>query len=232
MYPNKTDLKGFDYNPSWGYNGPGAMDPNETAAKGFEYDFSGGYDGPKEDPNKTGVKGSKGKVLIVDDEKVNIRILEAYLNKEYEIITAQSGKEALDKINQDKPDIVLLDIMMPKISGYDVCKSIKENGATRFIPVVMITALSGLEAKIKAIEIGADDYLTKPINRIEFFTRIKSLLKKKYYQDELVHDKEIIEKQNKALHQEYDILEKKVIQRTEDLMQTKISGLKNRLNIK
>ncbi|MFZ3166325.1 MAG: response regulator [Candidatus Methanoperedens sp.] len=209
MIPNETDEKGPQYDPSWSYYGQGAMTLNET-----------------------GAQGSKGKVLIVDDEEVNIRIIEAYLNKEYEIITAQNGKEAMDKIEQDKPDIVLLDIMMPKISGYDVCKSIKENDATRFIPVVMITALSGLEAKVKAIENGAEDYLTKPINRIELFTRIKSLLKKKRCQDELVHDKEIVEKQNETLRQEHQELEQKVHERTGQLVKAKISGLKSRLNIK
>lgn len=183
-------------------------------------------------PNEIGAQGLKGKVLIVDDEEVNIRLIEAYLNKEYEIITAQSGKEALEKIREDKPDIVLLDIMMPQISGYDVCKSIKEKDATRFIPVVMITALSGVEAKIKAIEIGADDYLTKPINRIELLTRIKSLLKKKYYQDELMNDKEKMEQQNEKLRQEHDELEQIVHERTAELVKTKISGLKTRLNLK
>ena len=165
-----------------------------------------------------------GRLLIVDDEEVNIKLIEAYLNEEYEIITAQSGNEALNKIIEDKPDIVLLDIMMPQISGYDVCRSIKENDATRFIPVVMCTALSESEAKIKAIEIGADGYLIKPINRIELLTRIKSLLKKKHYQDELVHDKEIIEKQNEALRQEHNELKQKVLERTEELMKAKISG--------
>ncbi|MBU4222534.1 MAG: response regulator [Euryarchaeota archaeon] len=172
------------------------------------------------------------KVLVVDDEEVNIKLIEAMLNEEYEIITAQSGNEALNKIIEDKPDIVLLDIMMPQINGYDVCKSIKENDATRFIPVVMCTVLSESEAKIKAIEIGADGYLTKPINRIELLTRIKSLLKKKYYQDELVHDKEIIEQQNKALRQEHNELEQKVHERTEELMKAKISSLKDRMNVK
>jgi two-component system cell cycle response regulator len=187
--------------------------------------------------NENGAQGAqrlnlKGKVLIVDDEVVNIRIIEAYLNKEYEIKTAQNGTEAMEKISQDKPDIVLLDIMMPYISGYDVCKSIKENDATRFIPVVMITALSELEAKIKATEIGADDYLTKPINRIELFTIVKSLLKKKYYQDQLVHNKEIIEKQNEALRLEHDELELKVHERTSELMKTRLSEIKDRLNLK
>ncbi len=183
-------------------------------------------------PNEINPRGSKGKVLVVDDEVLNLNLIEAYLDEEYEVIKAQSGSEALNKIIEDKPDIVLLDIMMPQISGYDVCRSIKENGATRFIPIVMCTALSGSEAKIKAIEIGADDFLTKPINREELFARIKSLLKKKNYQDELLHDKEIIEKQNKALRQEHNELEQKVHERTEELMKAKISGLKDRLNLK
>jgi len=183
-------------------------------------------------PNEIETRGSKGKVLVVDDEELNLKLIEAYLDEEYEIITAQSGSEALNKIINDKPDIVLLDIMMPQINGYDVCKSIKENDATRFIPVVMCTALSGSEAKVKAIEIGADDFLTKPINREELYARIKSLLKKKYYQDELVHDKEIIEKQNKALLQEHNQLEQKIHDRTEELMKAKISGLKDRMKLK
>ena len=183
-------------------------------------------------PNEIIPRRSKGKVLVVDDEELNLQLIEAYLNEEYEIITAQSGTEALNKIIVDKPDIVLLDIMMPQISGYEVCKSIKENDSTRFIPVVMCTSLSGSEAKVKAIEIGADDFLTKPINRQELFARIKSLLKKKQYQDELVHDKEIIEKQNKALRQEQNELEQKVHERTEELMKAKISGLKDRMKLK
>ena len=183
-------------------------------------------------PNEINPRGLKGKVLIVDDEELNLQLIEAYLNEEYEIITAQSGTEALNKIIKDRPDIVLLDIMMPQISGYDVCKSLKENDATRFIPVVMCTSLSGSEAKVKAIEIGADDFLTKPINRQELFARIRSLIKKKQYQDELVHDKEKIEKQNKALLQEHNELEQKVHDRTEELMKAKISGLKDRMKIK
>jgi DNA-binding response OmpR family regulator len=209
MNPNETDEKRSQYDPSWGYYGQGVKDPIDT-----------------------GAQGSKYKVLIVDDEEVNTRIIEAYLNKDYEIITAQNGREAMEKISKDKPDIVLLDIMMPYISGYDVCKSIKENEATRFMPVVMITALSGSEAKIKAIEIGAEGYLTKPINGIELITRVKSLLKKKYHHDQLVQDKENIEKQNKALSLEHDELEQKVHERTEELKKAKISSIKYKLNLK
>lgn len=136
------------------------------------------------------------KVLVVDDEPVNVKLITANLENDYEIIPAYNGREALEKINSDKPDIVLLDIMMPEINGYEVCKKIKQHDTTRFIPVVMITALSGLEDKIKSIEAGADDFLTKPISRIELIARVKSLLKVKYFHDQLIESKEKIEAQN------------------------------------
>lgn len=136
------------------------------------------------------------KILVVDDEPINVKLITANLENDYEIIPAYSGKEALEKINSDKPDIVLLDIMMPDISGYEVCKKIKQQDTTRFIPVVIITALSELEDKIKAIESGADDFLTKPVRRVELITRVKSLLKAKYFHDQLIESKEKIEAQN------------------------------------
>lgn len=209
----KPDEKESNIESLWGgyYYGQGANKLNKTSAQKEQI---------------------KGKVLIVDDEEVNIRVIEAYLNKEYDITTAQNGREAMEKIDLDKPDIVLLDLMMPIMNGYEVCKSIKENDATRFIPVVMITALSGSEAKIKAIEIGADDYLTKPINGIELITRVKSLLKKKYYEDQLVHDKELLEMQNKALRLEHDGLKQRVQERTSELTTTRVSNLRNIMNPK
>lgn len=136
------------------------------------------------------------KILVVDDHPVNVELIAAYLEKDYEIIPAYSGEEALEKVRTDKPDIVLLDIMMPGISGYEVCERIKQQDTTRFIPVVMITALAELEDKIKGIEAGADDFLTKPINNIELITRVRSLLRSKYFHDQLVKSKEIIEAQN------------------------------------
>jgi CheY-like chemotaxis protein len=136
------------------------------------------------------------KILVVDDQPVNVKLITAYLEKDYEIIPAYSGEEALEKVRTDKPDIVLLDIMMPGISGYEVCERIKQQDTTRFMPVVMITALSELEDKIKGIEAGADDFLTKPINSLELITRVRSLLKSKYFHDQLIRSKEIIEAQN------------------------------------
>lgn len=139
---------------------------------------------------------SRAKVLVVDDEPLNIELISGYLEKEFEIIPAYSGKEALEKVRLANPDIVLLDIMMPEVKGFEVCEKIRTQDLTRFTPIVMITALTEIEDKIKAIESGADDFLTKPINRIELVTRIKSLLKTKYYHDQLVKSKEQIEVQN------------------------------------
>ncbi len=138
----------------------------------------------------------RNKILVADDEPINVELITAYLGCDYDIIPACDGKEALEKINSRKPDIVLLDIMMPEISGYDVCREIKRQDMTRFLPVVMVTALSGFEDKINAIEAGADDFLVKPISRTELIARVKSLLKAKYFHDELVVSKQKIEAQN------------------------------------
>lgn len=141
-------------------------------------------------------KEKRARILVVDDEPTNIELIQGYLETDYDVVSACSGKEALEKISEEKPDVVLLDIMMPEISGYEVCAKIKQDESTRFIPVVMITALSDLEDKIKAIDAGADDFLTKPINSLELSTRVRSLIRIKNYYDQLVKSKEQIEAQN------------------------------------
>lgn len=126
------------------------------------------------------------KILIVDDNKVNVELLRTQLKHyKYDLDTAYDGEEALDKIQKSHPDLVLLDLMMPKISGFEICKAIKRNKETQFIPVIVITALQELDDKLKAIELGADDFLVKPINRLELVTRIKSLLHMKFLHDDL-----------------------------------------------
>ncbi|HEY9245268.1 MAG TPA: histidine kinase dimerization/phosphoacceptor domain -containing protein [Candidatus Methanoperedens sp.] len=165
-------------------------------------------------------KESRYKILVVDDTRPNVEVITDYLEKDYEIIPAYSGKEALLKIKSDKPDIVLLDIIMPEISGYEVCEKIKQADTTRFTPVVMVTSLSELEDKVKAIEAGADDFLTKPVNSLELVTRIKSLLRAKYFHDQLIKSKEKIEVQNEMLHKACDELETRVRERTVELTKT------------
>ena len=129
--------------------------------------------------------GSK-KIMAVDDEVKNLALLEAILSPlGYEVETAQSGKEALAKVEASPPDMILLDIMMPDMTGYEVCKRLKAEESTQIIPVVMITALVDKESKVKGIEAGADDFLTKPVNKIELTARVKNLLKVKEYNDSI-----------------------------------------------
>ncbi len=123
------------------------------------------------------------KILVVDDTPQNIRLLDAILSaRGYAVLAATSGQEALQIVAADKPDLILLDIVMPGMDGYEVCRRIREDAATRLLPVVMITASGDLE-RVKAIEAGADDFIPKPINQQELLARVRSLLRIKEYHD-------------------------------------------------
>ena len=122
-------------------------------------------------------------ILAVDDQPQNLRLLDAVLSPHgYQVITASSGEEAVEKLGQTVPDLVLLDIVMPGIDGYEVCRRIRSNPATEFLPVVMITA-SGDQEKISAIRAGADDFVSKPFNQGELLARVASLARVKRYHD-------------------------------------------------
>jgi class 3 adenylate cyclase/CheY-like chemotaxis protein len=122
-------------------------------------------------------------VLVVDDQPTNIRLLDAILTpRGYVVHSATSGEEALKLIAATPVDLVLLDILMPGIDGYEVCRRIREQEHTAYLPVVMVTA-SGDEQKVRALEVGADDFLTKPINTSELLARVASLARIKRYQD-------------------------------------------------
>ncbi len=125
------------------------------------------------------------RILIVDDTPVNIKLLEAKLAREYYAIsTAIDGLSALEKATAEKPDLILLDVMMPGMDGFEVCRRLKENPATETIPVVMVTALSDAENRVRGLEAGADDFLTKPIDALALMARIRSLLRLKALRDE------------------------------------------------
>jgi len=141
----------------------------------------------------TKLSEKRPKILVVDDNSTNVELLCANLKPyNYQIDTAYDGEEALKKIEKDPPDLVLLDLMMPKVSGYEVCQHIKKNKKTQLIPVIVVTALKDLTDKIKAIEMGADDFLMKPFNKLELITRVKSLLKLKELYDDVEMGEDII----------------------------------------
>ena len=124
------------------------------------------------------------KILVVDDTPQNIKVLDAILSpRGYRVVTARSGAEALQKVRDEAPDLVLLDILMPGMSGYEVAQRLRADPATGVLPIVMVTALGAQEEKVKAIEAGADDFLTKPVNQLELLARVKSLLRIKQYHD-------------------------------------------------
>lgn len=132
---------------------------------------------------KTHHPGSK--ILIADDNRQNCELLDAYLaDEDYEIAFAYDGQETLDKVAEHNPDLILLDIMMPKLSGYEVCSQLKRDKATAAIPILMVTALNERGDIEKAVAAGCDDFLTKPVNQLELKTRVRSLLRVRHLTSE------------------------------------------------
>jgi adenylate cyclase len=144
------------------------------------------------------------KVLVVDDLEQNIRLLEAVLGSNgYEVRSASSGPEALERVSEDVPDIVLLDIQMPGMNGYEVCRRLRESPATQFLPVVMVTS-SDQEVRINAIEAGADDFIIKPFNKQELLARVRSLVRIKRYHDTIEAQTSELEEWNRTLEARVD----------------------------
>lgn len=132
-------------------------------------------------------------ILIVDDNSTNVELLRSQLKPyPYTVETAYDGEQALAKIEKNAPDLILLDLMMPRVSGFEICQRIKHDKNTQFIPIIVITALNEQTDKLRAIELGADDFLVKPTNKLELTTRIKSLLRMKLLHDDLDTSENII----------------------------------------
>lgn len=155
-------------------------------------------------------ENKKYKILIVDDEDKNLRLMSAVLKHYgYTFETAKNGEEALAKTKEFSPDLIFLDILMPKMDGFETCKRLKEDSSTQNIPVVMVTALADRESRIKSLEIGANDFLSKPIDTTEIMVRAKNLVRVKEYEDFLKHHNELLEEEvQKRTKQLRDALQK------------------------
>ncbi len=151
--------------------------------------------------NKSKEDAKKPVVLVVDDNLQNLELIMAYLEDvDCQTVSASSGMEALDIIANQIPDLVLLDVMMPRISGFEVCRRIKNDPHTAHIPVIMVTALNELADIEKAINSGTDDFLSKPVNKWELITRVKTMLKLKHLTDRLEKTLAYLSEVEKATH--------------------------------
>lgn len=157
------------------------------------------------------------RILLADDDRVNLRVLEAFLKPlGHELMLARDGMEAWELVQQTSPDLILLDVMMPRLDGFEVAKRIKENECTKSIPVVMVTALTDVEKRVIAYDAGADDFLTKPVDRIELLARVRSLLKVKEYHDHLRNHREHLEQEVQERTRELRLATDKIIRASLD----------------
>lgn len=138
------------------------------------------------DPSPTAAETRRARVLVADDNEPNRELLEAYLvDIDCDIATAVDGADTLDKVAAFHPDVILLDVMMPKLSGFEVCQRLKNDPATSPIMILMVTALGELGDIERAVEAGTDDFLSKPVNRVELVKRVENMLKLRHVSDEL-----------------------------------------------
>lgn len=146
--------------------------------------------------------GKKYKILIVEDNQENIDLLYYFLNPQgYDLTSVMDGQEAIKSVESEKPDLILLDIMLPKLDGFAVCERLKKDNETKSIPIIMLTALKDLKDKIKSLEVGADDFISKPFENVELLARVKSLLRMKEFHDEIEKKNLELEKKNQSLMQ-------------------------------
>lgn len=178
---------------------------------------------------------SRGLILIAEDDEASLDILQFLLRQwGYRVITAINGKVALDMVEQFKPDLILSDVMMPLMTGYELCNHVKSRFKDDFIPIILITAKSDMDSKLTGLKLGADDYLTKPYSHTELEARIKSLLRIKELHDELSKRNDDLLELNKKLQDSIDEirkLQKELEDKNEQLLQlSRHDGLTNLYN--
>src|SRR5687768_3871579 len=145
-------------------------------------------------------RAPKSKILIADDNGPNVELLEAFLaDIDCDIAVAVDGRDTLEKVAKFQPDLILLDIMMPKLSGFEVCKKLKQNPATRGIMILMVTALNELGDIERAVDAGTDDFLSKPVNKLELVKRVENMLKLRHVTDEVERLRRYIEGMEDAM---------------------------------
>lgn len=137
----------------------------------------------------------KSRILIADDNQPNCELLDAYLaDLDCEVAMAADGLDALNKVKSFQPDLILLDVMMPKLSGFEVCRKLKDDKETRSIMILMVTALNELGDIERAVQAGTDDFLSKPVNKLELVKRVENMLKLKHISDDYERLRQYIEK--------------------------------------
>src|SRR3954469_9250341 len=137
-------------------------------------------------PRNSGKDMAPRRVIIVDDSPANVVLLTQQLARDgYIVLSASNGDEALDLIAREQPDVVLMDVIMPRRDGFETCRALKQNASTRLIPVVLVTSLSDTRDRVRGLEAGADDFLSKPVNATELRARVRSLLRLKRCPDDL-----------------------------------------------
>jgi putative two-component system response regulator len=141
---------------------------------------------PAQPPAPSQAASNSGRILVVDDYEANLNVLARLLDRDgYVVYKASNGLDALTIVAREQPDLVLLDVIMPQLNGFEVCRELKRQASTRLIPVVLVTSLQSSQDRIEGIEAGADDFLTKPVNPHELRARVRSLLRIKRYTDDL-----------------------------------------------
>ncbi len=135
----------------------------------------------------------EGKILVADDERVNVEFFEVMLSKlGFSVVAAYDGEEVLKKLGEFRPDLILLDLLMPRLNGFTVIEKLKKDDSTKDIPIIVLSAVSDVDKKVDLLELGIDDYIIKPFNFIEILARIRSVLRSKAYRDELCNNEKRI----------------------------------------